>query len=164
MATDTGSRSRAGTARSRGGVPRFVPIFNPIALRLIRLGVPLGVNVLLTVPGRKTGISRTTPVALVQVGGRRWVVGTFGEVQWVRNLRAAEEAVLTAGRRRERVQAVELDHRQAEEFFAEVLAAYVGRRPLARWLLGSVLRASDILDDPHEAPRRHPVFEISPVS
>ena len=38
---------------------------------------------------------RTTPVALVEIGDRRWVVGTFGEVNWVRNLRAAGEAALS---------------------------------------------------------------------
>src|SRR2546423_11430149 len=89
-------------------VPFFVPLFNPIARRLLGVGIPLGPNALLTVRGRKSGQPRTTPVALVEVGGRRWVIGTFGEVNWVRNLRAAGEASLAVGQRQLQVHAVEL--------------------------------------------------------
>ena len=78
-------------------VPFFVPLFNPIARRLLRVGLPLGPNALLTVTGRKTGQPRSTPVAVVDLGGRRWVIGTFGEVNWVRNLRAAGQATRIAG-------------------------------------------------------------------
>src|SRR5215472_7348945 len=127
-------------------VPRFVPIFNPIAHRLLRLGPLMGPNALLSVRGRKSGQVRTTPVALVEVGGRRWTVGTFGNVNWVRNLRAAGEATLTVGRRTEHVRAVELSHDEAASFFADVLVPYVGRTRLARWMLRSLLHGGDILD------------------
>src|SRR4051812_42696352 len=80
-------------------VPGFVPVFNPVASRLLRLGRLLGPNALLTVRGRKSGEPRTTPVALVEVKGRRWVIGTFGDTHWVRNLRAAGEASILVGRR-----------------------------------------------------------------
>lgn len=141
-------------------VPSFVPVFNPIARRLLRVGPLLGPNALLTVRGRKTGQPRTTPVALVEVGGRRWIAGTFGEVNWVRNLRAAGEATLTVGRRVERVHAVELGRTEAGSFYADVLGPYIRRTPLGRWLLGSLLHARDILDDPRGAAERHPVFEL----
>ena len=141
-------------------VPRFVPVFNPIARRLLRIGPLMGPNALLSVRGRRTGQVRTTPVALVEVGGKRWTVGTFGNVNWVRNLRAAGEATLTVGRRTERVTAVELDRAEAESFFADVLGPYVGRTPIARWLLGSVLHSRDILDDPRGAAAKRPVFEL----
>jgi deazaflavin-dependent oxidoreductase (nitroreductase family) len=137
-----------------------VPIFNRLALRLLRLGVPRGPNALLTVPGRKSGVPRTTPVAVVAVGGRRWIMGAFGDVGWVRNLRAAGEGVLISARRRENVVAVELTRGEAERFFAEVLGPYVRRLPLGRWLLGSLLGARDILEDPRGAAERHPVFEL----
>ena len=92
-------RQGSAPGRRRPRIPRIVPIFNPIARRLLGLGLPLGPNALLTVRGRKTGQPRTTPVALVEIGGRRWVVGTFGEVNWVRNLRVAREAGLAVGQR-----------------------------------------------------------------
>jgi deazaflavin-dependent oxidoreductase (nitroreductase family) len=141
-------------------VPRLVPILNPVAHRLLRLGPLMGPNALIGVRGRKSGQLRTTPVALVEVGGRRWTVGTFGNVNWVRNLRAAGEATLTVGRRTERVRAVELSRPEAESFFVDVLTPYVGRTRLARWLLRSVLHSGDILDDPRAAAARRPVFEL----
>lgn len=141
-------------------IPFLVPLLNPIALRLLRLGVPIGPNALLTVRGRKSGLMRTTPVALVEVGGRRWVIAPFGDVNWVRNLRTAGKATLTVGRRQEPVRAVELTRNQAAAFFTEILGPYVRRLPLGRWLLGSVLHARDILDDPHGAAGRHPAFEL----
>src|SRR5437868_14893647 len=85
-------------------VPFFVPLFNPIARRLLGVGVPMGPNALLTVRGRTSGLPRTTPVALLVIGERRRVVGTFGDVHWVRNLRAAGEATRTGKRRSEPVQ------------------------------------------------------------
>jgi deazaflavin-dependent oxidoreductase (nitroreductase family) len=142
-------------------IPFFVPLFNPIARRLLRVGIPLGPNALLTVRGRKTGALRTTPVALLEVGGRRWVIGTFGDVNWVRNLRAAGEGILTRGRRRQPVRAVELSPPEAEDFYVNVLGPYARRQPLAQWLIGSVLQAGDLLTDPVGAAQRHPVFELT---
>jgi deazaflavin-dependent oxidoreductase (nitroreductase family) len=118
----------------------------------------------LTVRGRKTGEARTTPVALVEVGGRRWVIGTFGEVNWVRNLRAAGEGTLAVRRRQEQVRAVELTKDEAAAFFSEVLEPYLGSVPLGRWLLGSVLQSGEIIDDPLEAAQRRPVFELKSAS
>lgn len=141
-------------------VPFFVPLFNPIAQRLLGAGVPMGPNTLLTVRGRKSGTPRTTPVAVVELDGRRWIIGTFGEVNWVQNLRAAGEAVLSRRGRREQVRAVELSTEQVEGFFVNRLAPYVRRLPMGRWLLGSALGASDILDEPAAAAHRHPVFEL----
>lgn len=152
-----------GEPASRGGSPRipfFVPLFNPIARRLLGAGLPLGPNALISVQGRKTGQLRTTPVALVEVDGRRWVVGTFGDVNWVRNLRVAGEGILTFGRRQEAVRAVELTPEEATALFEEVLGPYIRRLPLGGWLIGSLLRAGDILHDPAGAARRHPVFEL----
>src|SRR5260370_4273799 len=80
-------------------VPFFVPFFNPIARRLLGVGVPMGPNVLLTVRGRTSGLPRSTPVAVLAIGGRRWIVGAFGDLNWGRNLPAAREATLTAKRR-----------------------------------------------------------------
>src|SRR5262245_47401259 len=89
--------------------PRWVTIWGPIAKFLLGAGVPLGPNALITVRGRKSGQPRTTPLALIQASGRRWVWAPWGEVQWVRNLRAAGRATLTVRRRKEVVTARELD-------------------------------------------------------
>src|SRR4030088_2474044 len=98
-------------------VPAFVAVLNPLAERMLGVGIPLGPNALITVRGRKSGIDRTTPVALVEIGGKRWVIGTFGETHWVRNLRIAGEATITVGRRREKVGAIELSQEAGAGFF-----------------------------------------------
>src|SRR2546422_2961605 len=125
-------------------VPFFVPLFNPIARRMLRGGVPLGPNALLTVRGRSSGVDRTTPVAVVAIGGRRWVIATFGDVNWARNLRAAGAATLTVNRRPEAVAARELPHVEAAPFFRGTPTPYLERRPISRLLPGSKLRAREI--------------------
>ena len=152
----------ATTAAAPVRVPGIVGLFNPLARRLLHAGVPLGPNALLTVRGRKSGQPRATPVALVEVKGRRWIIGTFGEVNWVRNLRAAGEATLKVGGGDEEVAADELTAEEATEFFSDVLGPYVRGVPLGRWMLRSILGAGDILADPVGAARRHPVFELRP--
>ena len=140
-------------------VPTSVKVFSPLAKLLLRAGVPQGPNALLTVPGRKTGEPRTTGVTVVEVGGRRWVIGTFGEVNWVRNLRAAGQASLTIGRRRQDVRAVELIGEARTAFFRDVLVPYVRRMRVAPALL-AILGARDILGDPARAAADRPVFEL----
>ena len=139
--------------------PRFVGFFNPLARRILRSGALLGPNALITIRGRKSGLPRTTPVALVEIGGRRWVIGTFGETNWVRNLRAAREATLTVGRRSEEVSASELDVQARTEFFRDVLGPFVRRLPGGRLVL-RLLGATEILDDPAAAAGHRPVFEL----
>jgi len=73
---------------------------------LVRLGVPVGPSVLLSVRGRKSGKNYTVPIALVENNGTRFLVAAFGEVNWVRNLRAAGEARLTRRRRTETIRVV----------------------------------------------------------
>ena len=67
--------------------PPWVTFFGPIAKVVLAAGVPLGPNALITVRGRKSGRPRTTPLAIIEVTGRRWVWAPWGDVQWVRNLR-----------------------------------------------------------------------------
>jgi deazaflavin-dependent oxidoreductase (nitroreductase family) len=139
--------------------PGFVGFFNPVARRVLRLGPLLGPNALITIRGRKSGIARTTPVALVEIDGRRWVIGTFGEVNWVRNLRAAGRATITVGKRRQEVSASELDVQARIEFFRDVLGPYVRRLPIGALVL-RILGATEILEDPASAASHRPVFEL----
>jgi deazaflavin-dependent oxidoreductase (nitroreductase family) len=136
---------------------------NWILKKLLRAGVPMGPMILLTVRGRTTGQPRTTLVDLFERDGRRWLVATHGggDSNWVRNLRAAGEGILTQGRRRQAIAAVELTPEAAGPVLKEVL----GPR-LASPVRGFVLRhtldvAPDAsLDDFISTARRHPVFEL----
>src|SRR5829696_4685288 len=64
-----------------GVPPRWVfSFFNPIVKFLLAAGVPMGPNGLITIRRRKSGLPRTTPVAIIEVSGRRWVWAPWGEV------------------------------------------------------------------------------------
>ena len=96
-------------------------VVSTIITTLLRLGLPVGPSVLLSVRGRKSGKIYTIPVALVEHSGTRWLVAAFGEVNWVRNLRAAGSAHLTRRRRTEAIGAVELEAREAAPILKQFL-------------------------------------------
>ncbi len=154
---------RVGSAAGvRGAPPPWVfRFFNPIARFLLAAGVPLGPNGLITTRGRKSGLQRTTPVAIIEVSGRRWIWAPWGEVHWVRNLRAAGRATITVRRRNEEVSATELDPTERVGFFRDVLG------PLARSIPGGVsfVRIVDGVDlnHPVEAAEGRVVFELHPL-
>ena len=141
--------------------PRRVTIFTPIAKFLLAARVPLGFNGLITIRGRTTGLPRTSPVAIFEVSGRRWVWAPWGEVHWVRNLRAAGSATITVRGRKEEVRATELDPTQRVAFFRDTLG------PVARGIPFGVrfIRIVDgvDLDRPLEAADGRPVFELHPL-
>src|SRR3979411_3166449 len=85
--------------------PAAVRFFDPSARRLLGAGIPMGPTALIPTRGRKSGLPRTTPVALVELEGQRWIQSPFGEVNWVRNLRQSGEATLGSGSREESVTA-----------------------------------------------------------
>jgi deazaflavin-dependent oxidoreductase (nitroreductase family) len=147
---------------AKARVPTFVDLFNRIARRMLGAGVPMGPNALITTRGRKSGEPRTTPIALIEIEGRRWVSSPYGDVNWVRNLRASGEATVTVGRKREAVTAIELSNEERIAFFRDRMGPYVRRIPLGlgRFMIGTVLGAGEILDDPGGAAERHPVFEL----
>jgi deazaflavin-dependent oxidoreductase (nitroreductase family) len=108
-------------------VPSFVRLGNFFTTRLLRAGLKPGNMALLTVRGRKSGLPRTTPVSLLgERDGRRWLLAAFGEVDWVRNLRAAGEASLKRGRRPEHIFVKELSAEEAAPILKESLAGAPG--------------------------------------
>jgi deazaflavin-dependent oxidoreductase (nitroreductase family) len=146
---------------SAAHVPLSVSIFGAILRFLLALGVPLGFNRLVTIRGRKSGLPRTTPIAVIEVSGRRWVWAPWGDVHWVRNLRAAGRATITLRGRSEEVRATELDPTQRVGFFRDTLG------PLARSYPFGVrfIRIVDgvDLDYPLEAAEGRCVFELHPL-
>lgn len=152
----------AGTpgAPQRAHVPKFVPLFNMFARRLLKAGTPMGPNVLVTIRGRTSGLPRSTPLAIVEHGGRRWIWAPYGDVDWVRNLRAAGEATIAAGRRTEEVTATELDAAQRVKFFRDVLVPVARSMRLGAWFVGTVLGTD--LENPATASEGRPVFELYP--
>jgi deazaflavin-dependent oxidoreductase (nitroreductase family) len=89
-------------------LPGWLKLFNPVIIVLQRLGVAVGTMRLLSVPGRKSGKLRTTPVSPLTVDGKRYIVAGLEEADWVKNVRASGWVILARGRKKERVILVEL--------------------------------------------------------
>jgi deazaflavin-dependent oxidoreductase (nitroreductase family) len=65
---------------------------------LVGLGLGMKHNYLLQVRGRKSGRVYSTPINLLEIGGRRFLVAPRGRTQWVRNAEAAGAVTLKKGR------------------------------------------------------------------
>ncbi len=143
--------------------PAYVRAPNSLVRGLLRLGMPMGPNTLLTVRGRTSGQPRTVPVAVTEAEGRRFVIGAYGDVHWVRNLRAAGGGEIVLDGHPTKISAVELDTAQAEQFYRDIVGPYLARVPrILQVLVRPVFRrvAPDILTDPSMAARKRPVFEL----
>ena len=122
---------------------------------LVGLGLGLRHNRLLEVRGRTTGRVYTTPVNVLELGGRRYLVAGRGRTQWVRNAEAAGEVALRKGRHRKRYHLRAVTGTEK----AEALSAYVGQFKLTvqRYFqipAGSPPSAFAAIVD------RYPVFEL----
>jgi hypothetical protein len=73
-----------------------------------KLGLAIGPMQVLGVRGRKTGVLRETPVAVITLNSQRYVFQAYPKASWVVNARAAETAALRRGRRAETVKLIEL--------------------------------------------------------
>jgi deazaflavin-dependent oxidoreductase (nitroreductase family) len=139
--------------------PWVVRTFDPLMRGLLRRGMPMGPNSMLTVAGRKTGEPRTAAVAVLETEGRRWILGAYGEVNWVRNLRAAGRATIRLHGPDLPVRARALTPAEAEAFFRGELRTYVDGLPWLWRRVASVF-GREPLRDPARAAQRHPVFEL----
>jgi len=138
--------------------PWFVHVGNVLTTTLLRAGVKLvGPGnypmYLLTVRGRTSGQPRTIPIVILEQNGKRYLASPYGMVNWVRNLRAAREAILTRGRRAETVTARELSEGEA----ALVLRADIKRNPFARYF---GVTADSSLEEFERAAVSHPLFAL----
>jgi deazaflavin-dependent oxidoreductase (nitroreductase family) len=135
--------------------PLFVRIGNMFATPLLRAGVKISINALLTVRGRKSGQPRTTPLAVVELNGQRYLIAAFGIADWVRNLRAAGAATLTRGRRSEAITVVELPPAEAALILKACLAGSPG---FVRPYFDATPESS--LEEFEREAVRHPVFRV----
>ena len=143
--------------------PRSVRVANVLITTLLRAGLPLVGPALvignypmylLTVRGRKSGQQRTVPLVIIERNGKRYVGSPYGIVDWVRNLRAAGEAILTRGRRAETVNARELPTDEAALILREETR---GGNPFTRFY---GVTADSSLEEFERAAISHPVFVL----
>jgi deazaflavin-dependent oxidoreductase (nitroreductase family) len=105
-------------------------VVNRVVTGLARAGISLSGSCVLEVRGRASGELRRTPVIVLELDGRRYLVSARGHTQWARNLRAAGEGRLLLGRRRERFRATEVADSAKEPVLREYLRRFgweVGR-------------------------------------
>lgn len=109
---------------------------------------------LLTVPGRRTGLLRTIPVALVEENGQKWLVAPYGPINWVLNARAAGKVTLTRGGYSQEFSIKEL---QVEER-AYVLKQYITLFPITRPYFDA--QPSDSVEKFIPEAQWRPVFQL----
>ncbi|WP_225440178.1 nitroreductase family deazaflavin-dependent oxidoreductase [Amycolatopsis eburnea] len=110
---------------------RMVNAGNKIVVGLQRLGVAFGPMQLLTVPGRRTGVPRTFPVAVLPIDGHRYIFQAYPKAAWVANVRAAAAVTLTRGRRTSTARLAELpveERRPVLRKLVETSPPSVGKR------------------------------------
>jgi hypothetical protein len=137
------------------------------AVGVLDFQVPLGswssarYNGPITIRGGKSGVPRTTPVAIIELSGRRWIGCPWGDVQCVRSLRAAGRATITVRGRKEQGRATELDQAEQVGFFRDIPGPLARDLPLG---LQFFLIVDGIdLNNPVEAAERRHVFELQPL-
>jgi len=131
-------------------------VFNPVVAGLTRLGVSLVGSRVLRVRGRTSGEWRSTPVNLLSVEGKRYLVAPRGHTQWVRNLRVSGTGELGLGRRFEAFRAVELPDAEKPPLLREYLKRWKFEVGM---FFGGVGPDSPQADLERIAPD-HPVFRI----
>jgi deazaflavin-dependent oxidoreductase (nitroreductase family) len=75
----------------------FELFFNRLFGILVGLGLGMKHNYLVQVRGRKSGKLYSTPIDLLELRGKRFLVAPRGRTQWVRNAEAAGEVTLKKG-------------------------------------------------------------------
>lgn len=94
-------------AKSQPKLPSWLRPINQVMKVLQGMGIAFFSFHLISVPGRRTGLMRTTPVSPFSVDGRRYIL-SFGQTDWVKNARVSGWGILARGRRRSKVVLVEV--------------------------------------------------------
>ena len=105
MATNISVRA---AIREPGKLPSWLKRFNRLVMSLQRAGLAVGSMHVLSVSGRHSGILRSTPVSLLTIEDRRYIVAGLDDADWVLNARAAGRGMLRRGRTEEHVSLIEL--------------------------------------------------------
>jgi deazaflavin-dependent oxidoreductase (nitroreductase family) len=133
---------------------------NRVVKAMQRLGVPTGPSMVLTVPGRKSGQPRSTPMTPFDHDGGLYTVAGYPGADWAANARAAGLGTLARGRRSRQVRIVELSTEESRP----VLRAFAVKVPVG---VGFAKRSGLVTDgtpDEFEAlAGRLAVFRFDPA-
>ena len=119
--------------------PRWLKPMNKVVMAIQKLGLRTGPAMVLTVPGRKSGRPRSTPMTPFTHDGKLYTVAGYPDSDWPRNARAAGEGTLTRGRKSRRVRIVELSAEESRP----VLREFAGQVPVG---VGFAKRSGLVID------------------
>ena len=140
--------------------PGWLKPMNKFMIAVQKLGIPTGPPMVLTVPGRKSGKPRSTPMTPFTLDGRLYVVAGFPGADWAYNARSAGAGTLSKGRKARRVRIVELDAEQARP----VLRVYPKEVPVGiGFLKRSGLVEKGTPDEVEALAGKIAVFRFDPV-
>lgn len=88
--------------------PRYLKKMNKVVVAVGKLGIPVGPSMVLTVPGRKTGTPRSTPMTPFAFHGGLYAVAGYPGAHWALNASAAGTGTLSRGRSTRPVKITEL--------------------------------------------------------
>ena len=137
------------------GVQRVI---NAVYRWLTERGLGADFRQILTVRGRRSGELRSVPVDVLEVDGSRWLVASYGTVNWVHNVRAAGEVTLS----RAGTETAWLAEEVTGPDTVAVLRAYLAAVPVTRPYFDVTAESSDAEFAAQAA--RHPVFRLRPAS
>jgi deazaflavin-dependent oxidoreductase (nitroreductase family) len=140
--------------------PWWLKYVNKAMIGVQHLGISFG-PVVLTVPGRKSGKPRSTPVTPMTVDGKEYIVGGLPGSDWSANVRAAGEGTLRRGRRTDRARLVEMSVDEARPLLREFpikVPTGVG------FIKGAGLVTGPNPDEFEALAGKCPVFRLDPVN
>jgi deazaflavin-dependent oxidoreductase (nitroreductase family) len=131
---------------------------NPVVMVMMRAGISVWGSRTLEVRGRASGALRRTPVNLLEVDGRQYLVSPRGEGQWVKNVRAdGGRVALLLGRRRDERVAHEIPDGEK----SPILRAYLRRWKTEVGIFFDGVTAESHEEDLQRIAPDHPVFLLS---
>jgi deazaflavin-dependent oxidoreductase (nitroreductase family) len=136
-------------------------VFNRMVAGLTRAGISVLGSRVLEVRGRKSGLARRTPVNLLSLDGREYLVAPRGETEWVRNLRAdGGKLDLLLGSKRQHYRAEEL----ADADKVDVLREYLRRWKAEVGVFFEGVGPDSTDEQIREIAPKHPVFRLEKTS
>ncbi|WP_458688245.1 nitroreductase/quinone reductase family protein [Nocardia tengchongensis] len=140
---------------------RMTNAINTLIVGLQRRGIAFGPMQLLTVRGRRSGLSRTFPIAVIEIDGSRYIFQAFPKAAWVANARSADTVELARGRRSSTVRLIEVPVDQRPSLLRQLVTtspASVGNR-----FVTTGLAEAPTPDGVAAAAHRIAVFRVEPI-
>jgi deazaflavin-dependent oxidoreductase (nitroreductase family) len=133
-------------------------LFNKIYGFLVGAGIGFPYNYLLQVRGRKSGRIYSTPIDLLEIDGKKFLVAPRGRAQWVRNAEAAGEVTLKKGSRRLKFSLRPIGDADKPEILKAYLDTF--KREVQTYF---PVPAGSPLEAFRELTTNYPAFELLPV-